>query len=204
MAEQVTPKAKPPRSAGTRSAEARPHTADFAAAKPVPKPFLEAGQIVGKHGIQGDVKVQSWCDSPELLCQLETLYWDDRTPVVVERAQIHKTLVLMHLAGVDTPEAAEALRGRVLYLDRTNIALPDNLVFIQDILSFAVFDVRLNRVVGRLRNVLTTNPAHDLYEIEGTTGKRFYVPASKPFLKEIDMETGTIYIESIEGLLDLD
>jgi len=167
-----------------------------------PKPFLEAGQIVGKHGIRGDVKIQSWCDSPEMLCELDTLYWDDHTPVIVERAQIHKTLVLLHLAGVDTPEAADALRGRVLYLNREDIELPDNLVFIQDILSFAVFDVRLDRVVGRLKDVLTSNPAHDLYEIEGANGKLFYVPADKPFLKEINMETGTIYIESIEGLLD--
>lgn len=169
-----------------------------------PKPFLEAGQIVGKHGIHGDVKVQSWCDSPEMLCELETLYWEDRTPVAVERGQVHKNLVLLHLAGVDTPEAANALRGQILYLNRDDIALPDNLVFIQDILSFAVFDVRLNRIVGHLKDVLTANPAQDLYEIEGTNSKLFYVPAGKPFLKEINMETGTIYIESIEGLLDLD
>ena len=30
----------------------------------MPKKFLEAGKIVGTHGVRGDLKVQSWCDSP--------------------------------------------------------------------------------------------------------------------------------------------
>ena len=29
----------------------------------MPKKFLEAGKIVGTHGVRGDLKVQSWCDS---------------------------------------------------------------------------------------------------------------------------------------------
>ena len=33
----------------------------------MPKKFLEAGKIVGTHGIRGDLKVQSWCDTPEVL-----------------------------------------------------------------------------------------------------------------------------------------
>lgn len=168
----------------------------------MPKKFLEAGKIVGTHGVHGDIKVQSWCDSPEVLCEFDTLYLDEKTPVTVERAQVHKNLVLMHLQGVNTAEAAEALRGRVLHLDRGDVKLPDDLVFIQDILGFRVYDLRLDRVIGRLRDVLTSNPAHDMYEIQGEAGQLIYVPAAKPFLKEIDMEAGVIYIESIEGLLE--
>ena len=102
----------------------------------MPKQFLEAGKIVGTHGVRGDLKVQSWCDSPEVLCDFDTLYLDEKTPVTVEKAQVHKNVVLMHLEGVDTVEAAEALRGRVLHLDREDVELPEDLVFIQDILGF--------------------------------------------------------------------
>ena len=38
--------------------------------------FLEAGQIVGTHGVRGEVRVQPWCDSPALFATLTTLYWD--------------------------------------------------------------------------------------------------------------------------------
>ena len=168
----------------------------------MPKQFLEAGKIVGTHGIRGDLKVQSWCDSPEVLCDFDTLYLDEKTPVTVQKAQVHKNVVLMHLTGVDTVEAAEALRGRVLHLDRDDIDLPDDLVFIQDILGFAVYDRRTDSEVGKLRDVITTNPAHDMYEIKRPDGRLAYVPASKPFLEEIDMDAGVIYIRSIEGLLE--
>ena len=150
----------------------------------MPKQFLEAGKIVGTHGIRGDLKVQSWCDSPEVLCDFDTLYLDEKTPVTVEKAQVHKNIVLMHLAGVDTVEAAE------------------DLVFIQDILGFAIFDRRLDREIGRLHDVITTNPAHDMYEVKTGEGRLVYIPAAKPFLQEIDMEQGVIYIESIEGLVE--
>lgn len=165
------------------------------------KKFLEAGKIVGTHGIKGDLKVQSWCDSPDTLCDFDTLYLDEKTPVTVEKAQVHKNVVLMRLAGVDTMERAEALRGRMLYLDRDDVELPDDLVFIQDILGFSVYDRRTEQTVGTVRDVLTSNPAHDMYEITDDHGRLHYIPAAKPFLKEIDMEKGVIYVETIEGLL---
>ncbi|MDO4269833.1 MAG: ribosome maturation factor RimM [Eubacteriales bacterium] len=166
------------------------------------KKFLEAGKIVGTHGVKGDLKVQSWCDSPETLCDFDTLYLDEKSPVTVEKAQVHKNIVLMHIKGVDTMEAAEAMKNRVLLLNRDDVELPDDLVFIQDILGFKVYDTRLDRNIGRVRDVLTANPAHDMYEIAGEDGRLVYIPAAKPFLKEIDMEAGVIYIESIEGLLE--
>ncbi len=167
----------------------------------MPKRFLEAGKVVGTHGIHGDLKVQSWCDTSETLCGLDTLYLDEKTPIKVTKAQVHKNLVLIHLKGVDTPEDAEKLKGRILLLDREDVELPENLVFIQDILTFKVYDIRVDRVIGHLRDVLTSNPAHDMYEIMGTDGRLIYIPASKPFLKEIDMDAGIIYVESIEGLI---
>ena len=158
----------------------------------MPKKFLEAGKIVGTHGVRGDLKVQSWCDSPEVLCDFDTLYLDEKTPVTVEKAQVHKNVVLMHIKGID----------KVLHLDREDVELPEDLVFIQDILGFKVFDLRVDRVIGRIRDVLTSNPAHDMYEIAGEDGRLIYIPAIKPFLKEIDMEAGVIYVESIEGLIE--
>ena len=50
--------------------------------------------------------------------------------------------------------------------------------------------------------MITSNPAHDMYEIKTAEGRLVYVPASKPFLEEIDMQAGVIYIRSIEGLLE--
>lgn len=166
------------------------------------KQFLEAGKIVNTHGIHGDLRVQSWCDTPEVLCDFDTLYFDENTPVKVLRAAVHKgDIVIMRLEGVNSINEAEKLKNKLLFLDRDDAELPEDLVFIQDIISFEVFDVRTQQTVGIIRDVLTTNPAHDMYEIKSENGQLFYIPAAKPFLKEVDLEKGIIYIETIEGLI---
>lgn len=164
--------------------------------------FLEAGKIVNTHGIAGEVKVQPWCDSVEMLLEFTTLYWKNGTPVTVERSISHKGCAIMRLEGIDTMDKAQALRNEMLYFHRDDVILPDNLVFIRDILGFTVHDDRTDSVVGELRDVLTTNPAHDLYEIRKPDGKFAYVPAIQPFLQSVDMENRCIHIRSIEGLLD--
>ena len=34
-------------------------------------PFIEAGEIVTTHGVRGEVKVLTWLDSPEMLCDFD-------------------------------------------------------------------------------------------------------------------------------------
>lgn len=87
------------------------------------KQFLECGKIVTTHGIKGEVKVQPWCDSPDFLLDFETLFLRrGETPLTVERARVQKNMVVLKIAGVDTPEAAAALRNQVLYIDRAGRA----------------------------------------------------------------------------------
>ena len=117
-----------------------------------------------------------------------TAYTDD--PAALERGFRHSLLVL---AAWEDGELAGLIRA---------VGDGATIVFIQDILGFKVFDLRVDRVIGRIRDVLTSNPAHDMYEIAGEDGRLIYIPAIKPFLKEIDMEAGVIYVESIEGLIE--
>ena len=95
--------------------------------------FLEAGQIVGTHGVRGEVRVQPWCDSPALFATLTTLYWDKAgaSPVRV-KSRPHKNIALAKLDGVDTVQDASALRGRLLYLARADLKLPAGRYFIKD------------------------------------------------------------------------
>lgn len=166
------------------------------------KQFLEAGKIVNTHGVTGDIKVQSWCDSPEVLTDFDTLYLSPSEPVQVKKAYVHKGCVIMHLAGVNTCEAAEALRNRVLYLNREDIDLPEDLVFIQDMIGLTVYDERTESVIGTLKEVLTTNPAHDMYVIRREGASDALIPACDPFLVSVDLEAGRLTVRTIEGLIE--
>ena len=38
------------------------------------KDFLETGEIVGTHGVRGEMRVNPWCDSPAFLKKFKKLY----------------------------------------------------------------------------------------------------------------------------------
>ncbi len=166
------------------------------------KRFLEAGKIVGTHGIRGELRVQSWCDSPEVLCALSTLYGKDGAErYAVKGARVHKTLVLMTLADVDTVEQADALRGKVLYLDRGDLNLPEDTYFIQDLVGLAVEDADSGLCYGTLTEVLETG-ANDVYEITDEGGKKTLIPAIPTVIVSIDIDVGVMRIKPLEGLFD--
>lgn len=164
------------------------------------KQFLEAGKIVNTHGIRGDIKVQSWCDSPDVLLDFDVLYFSPESPIKVKRSYVHKNCVIMHIENIDTFEDAQQLKNKILYIDRNDVRLPENLVFIQDIIGFKVFDTRLNEDIGILKDV-KQGAGQDLYVIKRENGQEALIPACKPFLKDIDLDKNIITVETIEGLI---
>lgn len=158
--------------------------------------YLEAGQIVNTHGVLGELKVVPWCDSPEFLCQFDTLYIDG-VPVKVSAARVHKSNVLLSLEGVGDVNAAMRLKGKVIKIDRTGVVLPQGRHFIADLVGLDVLDDATGDKLGVLTEVLTP-PAHEVYVVKGE--KRYMIPAVDEFLVETNLEGGYLRVRLIEGL----
>lgn len=165
------------------------------------KPFLEAGQIVGTHGVRGEVRVQPWCDSPEVFAPLKTLYWDAAgTQPVRVKSRVHKNLALAKIEGVDTVQDAALLRGRILYLDRRDLDLGDR-YFIQDLVGLAVVDAESGTVYGELTDVSNTG-ANDIYHMRTPDGKEILIPVIPDIIRQVDIDGGRIAICPMKGLFD--
>ena len=40
------------------------------------KEYLEAGKIINKRGLGGELKIESYCDTPEVFCDFEKMtFW---------------------------------------------------------------------------------------------------------------------------------
>lgn len=164
------------------------------------KRFLECGKIVATHGLRGEVKVLPWCDGPEALVPIKTFYLDGgNTPKRAERCRIQKNMVLLKLEGVDTPEAAQALRGRVLWLDREEDTLEEGQYYIQDLIGLTVEDAETGEVYGTLRDVTETG-ANDVYHVAFPDGRVQLVPAIPQVIAKIDIDGGKMLIRPLEGL----
>ena len=164
------------------------------------KRFLECGKIVATHGLRGEVKVLPWCDGPEALVPIKTFYLDGgNTPKRAERCRIQKNMVLLKLEGVDTPEAAQALRGRVLWLDREEDTLEEGQYYIQDLIGLSVEDADTGERYGILRDVTETG-ANDVYDVAFPDGRVQLVPAIPQVIAKIDIDGGKMLIRPLEGL----
>ena len=88
--------------------------------------YLECGKIINTHGFRGTVKLESRCDSPYVLAELKTLWFEQGgvyLPRRVLHASVFRQFVLADIEGVDSEEKANALRNRVVYAAREDIPL---------------------------------------------------------------------------------
>ena len=84
------------------------------------KQFLETGQIVGTHGVRGEMRVNPWCDTPEFLTQFKKLYLDGSGNKVLKivSSRVHGNIVLIKAEGIGTIDEAAQMRGKILYMNR--------------------------------------------------------------------------------------
>ena len=159
--------------------------------------FLETGEIVNTHGVRGEVKIMPWADSPEFLCQFDTLYLEGK-PIKVLSSRVHKTMVLCALEGIDTVEKAMKLKGQVVSISRDQVQLPEGRHFLVDLMGLTVIDAASGDELGTVAEILTP-PAHNVYVVRGK-GKEYMIPAVPAFIVETNEDEGFIKVNLIEGM----
>ena len=157
--------------------------------------YIEAGRIVNTHGVGGEVKIEVWLDSPQFMKRFGRVFVEDRETRVLS-AKIQKNFLLARLEGVDDLNAAMALKGKTVFIDRADAKLPKGQFFVQDILGASVVDEQ-GAEIGKLVDVLE-RPASNIYVVRGET--EHLIPAVPEFILRTDAEAGVITVHMIEGL----
>lgn len=168
----------------------------------MPVKYIEAGKIVGTHGIRGEMRVDPWCDTQDFFCKFKILYLDrdgNRSLDVVS-SRPHGNICLVKIKGFDTIEQAETLRGKTVYVDRADIKLEDGRYFISDIIGCDVYSAFTGEKLGKVTDVSSTG-ANDVWHIEHD-GKTALVPNNPEFVKSVDIEAERIVLAPIKGMFD--
>ena len=154
--------------------------------------FIVAGEIVTTHGIKGEVKVMCWLDDPEMLCDFDRCRIDGKE-VEIEQCRVQKTCNLMKLAGVDTMDAAQALRGKKIELYREDIDA--DVIFAAELIGVEVFADGVK--IGKIKEVLDY-PGNSVYVVKGE--HEYMIPAVKAFILDTNLETNSMQVRLIEGM----
>ncbi len=165
------------------------------------KEYLETGKIVGTHGVKGMVRIQPWADSGEFLKGFKKFYLENGTASLeVVRLSPHGNVVIAQFKNVDSIEDAETLRGKVIYIKRSDAKLPDGRYFVEELIGCTVFDADSGVTLGTLTDISATG-ANDVWHIK-RAGKEYLVPAIDDVIVSVDIDAETIVIRPLKGIFD--
>lgn len=155
-------------------------------------PLIEAGEIVTTHGVRGEMKILTWLDSPENLCDFERCCIDGKE-YKIENCRVQKTCNLLKVAGIDTMEAAQAMRGKIVELYREDIS--DDVIFGAELIGVDVY--AQDTLLGKIEDVLDY-PGNQVYVVRGE--HEYMIPAVKAFVLSTDLDANRMHVNVIEGM----
>ena len=156
-----------------------------------PSRFIECGKIINTHGCRGEVKAEPWTDTPRDIIDLGRVFVGDgeekKEYKLTRGAVMQGRFLLLGLAGVETMDAADALRGQTLYAAREDFDLEEGQYFLTDAIGLPAIDGREGRegiVLGTVTDV-TPNAASDIYTVKTPDGAEVLIPAIPVFISEV-------------------
>ena len=165
------------------------------------------GRLAKPHGVKGDIRVDYYADSADLLdkpLMLRAGRFAPR-PIRVRDWHLWKDQLILGIEGCNDRSAAEQLRGQELLIDASFLPEPEeDEPYLRDLIGLSV-RLEDGTTVGELEDV--DFPAgQEMWVIrapEESGGFEILFPAVPEFVRDIDLSAGTATIAPPEGLLDL-
>jgi 16S rRNA processing protein RimM len=159
------------------------------------------GALAGAWGVQGAVRLKSFCAEPAAIAGYAPLLTEDGRSFGVTLLRPLSGAFAATLTGVATREAAEALKGTRLYVPRDRLpALPDDEFYHADLIGLAVVDAG-GAALGRIRAVLD-HGAGDILEIARPGAPDLLLPFTHSAVPTVDLAAGRVVIDPPEGMVD--
>jgi 16S rRNA processing protein RimM len=159
------------------------------------------GRVVKPQGRHGEVAVLPITDRPDRFPRLAHAFLPagggEAREVQVERVWPHKGRFVLKLAGVDSIDAAEALRGQELRIAEGELAeLPPGSYYHHQLVGLQVDDVT-GEPLGVVADVLETGGEARVLVVRGEQGETL-VPLAASFIRDVDLERRRLIIQRPE------
>jgi len=171
----------------------------------LPARLLVIGQVLGPWGTDGQVKIQILTDFPQRFKVLREVSVQGKR-MAVERARLYRGIVVLKLAEVEDRQSADALRGQLVEIDEKEAyPLPEGHYYWHQVIGLEVWTTQ-GVLVGTIKEILRTG-SNDVYVVrQGSpdfigSSKEILIPAIEEVVRSVDLQSGKMVIELIEGIL---
>ena len=174
----------------------------------VSSPRIVIGEIMGAHGLRGEVRVRVTGDSGDNLLGAESV-WLARRPDDASPRRISISgggpgrpgEVRLRLEGIEDRDTAEALRGLRVMTELSALpTLPEGEFYWHELVGCQV-ESESGLAAGVVQEIWATG-AHDVLVVVDERGVRRLVPTAAELLKSIDLGIRRIVVVDLPGLLD--
>ncbi len=160
--------------------------------------YIQIGEIVKPQGIRGEVKLKAMTSDMSRYARLETVFLQrgrgDMKAYEVIKGRSYDGFAFLTLKGVADRDAAEALRGYAVYVDREHaIDLDEDENFVDDLIGLTAVDSQGNEI-GELTDVLTPNSICDVYVFDTPRGEMM-IPALRRVVLSVDLDEEKIVLD---------
>lgn len=161
-------------------------------------------RLGGAHGIRGEIRAQPFTDDPLAVGDYSPL--QDRSGRMFEvlSAKPSKTVVILRLKGVSDRNAAEALNGLELFVERDRLpeeGLDDDEFYQTDLIGLPVIDAD-KAGYGEVIAVHDFG-AGDILEIQKPGERSVMIPFTAAAVVSVDFDEGRITVDPVAaGLID--
>lgn len=155
--------------------------------------MLLIAEALKPQGIKGEIKVKSYLDSFADITSVKAVVING-TPISVEKFRADGGFAYIKLKGIDDRNAAEALRGALIYADERNRPrLAEGRYYIKDIEGCRL--VADGRDLGTVAEIIQNGGA-DVYRVEGE--KPFLFASVKGVIIDFDIASKTLVADPSE------
>ena len=159
------------------------------------------GAIAGAFGLNGEVRLKSFCATPSAIADYAPLFTDanpDGFSVTITGAI--KNGFSARLSGIDTRQQAEALHATQLFADRDTLPeLGDDEYYHADLIGLSVMDTG-GQPLGTIKAVLN-HGASDLLEVSvSDQSASVLVPFTRDVVPTVNLAAGRVIIDPPAGL----
>ena len=163
---------------------------------------LLIAEIVGLHGLQGVVKLRSYADSPTLFEPERTFRLENpdgqTQTLAVNWAKPHGKGMLLAIEGVNERDAAEALIGSRLWVNKATLPdLDDGAYYWFELIGLSVYTTH-DRYLGTLESILPTG-SNDVYVVRDGD-KEILLPALASVVRVVDIDERRMEVVLPEGI----
>jgi len=157
------------------------------------------GVVARAHGVRGELRVRLHNPESDILERVAEVELEGKGRFAVRGVRPERDAVLVRLAGCDTREAAEALRGAAVRVPRAALPAPgEDEYYFCDLVGLQVIDPD-GTPRGHVRDV-REGPGHATLLVTREDGREIDVPMADAWVVSVEIPAGRIVIRDLDAL----